>query len=64
MELINLEEAQMAGEAEETTARRPEESGPPSERPAAKPVYQKPIIRKYDQIEQVKPYGPSEMEAG
>jgi hypothetical protein len=28
------------------------------------PVYQKPILRKYDQIEQVKPYGPSEREAG
>jgi len=28
------------------------------------PVYQKPILRKYDQIEQVKPYGPSELEAG
>lgn len=27
-------------------------------------VYQKPILRKYDQIEQVKPYGPSELEAG
>ena len=28
------------------------------------PIYQKPILRKYDQIEQVKPYGPSEREAG
>jgi len=28
------------------------------------PIYQKPILRKYDQIEQVKPYGPSEFEAG
>ena len=28
------------------------------------PIYQKPILRKYDQIEQVKPYGPSELEAG
>jgi hypothetical protein len=27
------------------------------------PAYKKPILRKYDQIEQVKPYGPSEMEA-
>lgn len=27
------------------------------------PVYEKPILRKYDQIEQVKPYGPSELEA-
>ncbi len=30
----------------------------------AAPVYQKPVLRKYDQIEQVKPYGPSELEAG
>ncbi len=30
----------------------------------APPVYQKPVLRKYDQIEQVKPYGPSELEAG
>lgn len=30
----------------------------------AVPVYQKPVLRKYDQIEQVKPYGPSEFEAG
>ncbi len=28
------------------------------------PIYQKPVLRKYDQIEQVKPYGPSELEAG
>jgi hypothetical protein len=28
------------------------------------PVYEKPVIRKYDQIDQVKPYGPSELEAG
>jgi hypothetical protein len=28
------------------------------------PVYEKPVLRKYDQIEQVKPYGPSELEAG
>jgi hypothetical protein len=32
--------------------------------PAARPVYRKPVIRKYDQIDQVKPYGPSEREAG
>jgi len=30
----------------------------------AHPVYEKPVIRKYDQIDQVKPYGPSELEAG
>ena len=29
-----------------------------------RPVYRKPVIRKYDQIDQVKPYGPSEREAG
>jgi hypothetical protein len=28
------------------------------------PAYRKPVFRRYDQIEQVKPYGPSEMEAG
>ncbi len=28
------------------------------------PQYKKPVVRRYDQIEQVKPYGPSEMEAG
>jgi hypothetical protein len=29
-----------------------------------KPVYTKPKLRRYDQIEQVKPYGPSERKAG
>ncbi len=28
------------------------------------PVYRKPTLRRYDQIEQVKPYGPSERKAG
>lgn len=28
------------------------------------PVYTKPKLRRYDQIEQVKPYGPSERKAG
>jgi len=32
--------------------------------PPRQRVYEKPIIRKYDQIDQVKPYGPSELEAG
>jgi len=27
----------------------------------ARPVYQKPTLRRYDQIDQVKPYGPSEI---
>ena len=40
----------------ETPARHEDEVPPP--------VYQKPVLRKYDQIEQVKPYGPSELEAG
>ncbi len=26
-----------------------------------KPIYQKPVLRRYDQIDQVKPYGPSEI---
>lgn len=30
----------------------------------AQPTYHKPVIRKYNQIVQVKPYGPSEKEAG
>jgi len=29
-----------------------------------KPVYRKPRLHRYDQIEQVKPYGPSERRAG
>ena len=28
------------------------------------PTYSKPKLRRYDQIEQVKPYGPSERKAG
>lgn len=28
---------------------------------AAAPLYQKPVLRRYDQIDQVKPYGPSEI---
>jgi hypothetical protein len=31
---------------------------------SARPAYTKPVIRKYNQIVQVKPYGPSEKEAG
>ena len=31
---------------------------------AQAPVYSKPKLRRYDQIEQVKPYGPSERKAG
>lgn len=43
-------------------APRPEEGGVENEA-LTRPVYRKPVLRKYDQIEQVKPYGPSEMEA-
>ena len=39
------------------------ETGAPNDQ-KENPVYQKPILRKYDQIDQVKPYGPSELEAG
>jgi hypothetical protein len=28
---------------------------------AEPPVYEKPVIRRYDQIDQVRPYGPSEV---
>jgi|tagenome__1003787_1003787.scaffolds.fasta_scaffold12524601_2 hypothetical protein len=44
-----------AGSADEPAPRRPVE--PP-------PVYRKPTLRRYDQIEQVRPYGPSERRAG
>jgi hypothetical protein len=43
---------------------------PPANTPGASPAgsrppqYKKPVVRRYDQIEQVKPYGPSEKEAG
>jgi len=37
--------------------------GNPADVPA-RPAYTKPAIRKYNQIVQVKPYGPSEKEAG
>jgi hypothetical protein len=30
----------------------------------APPVYRKPTLRRYDLIEQVRPYGPSERQAG
>jgi hypothetical protein len=29
--------------------------------PAEKPAYEKPRLRRYDQIDQVKPYGPTEL---
>jgi hypothetical protein len=45
-----------AGQARPEAANDAEASTPP--------VYEKPVIRKYDQIDQVKPYGPSELEAG
>ncbi len=38
------------------------EKTPPEPRhPAATPVYEKPRLRRYDQIDQVKPYGPTEI---
>jgi len=41
------------------------ENVPAASSPPPRPrVYEKPVIRKYDQIDQVKPYGPSELEAG
>jgi hypothetical protein len=48
---------------------RPSEGRTPAPSPSAsestpRPTYKKPVIRRYDQIEQVKPYGPSELEAG
>lgn len=35
-----------------------------SDREESPPVYRKPTLRRYDQIEQVRPYGPSERKAG
>lgn len=35
-----------------------------SESESPPPVYRKPTLRRYDQIEQVRPYGPSERQAG
>ena len=47
------------------TETNPPSSGQPSAEPKSeRPVYRKPVLRRYDQIEQVKPYGPSELEAG
>jgi hypothetical protein len=48
----------------ESEARQPEREAITDTEPSAPPVYEKPVIRKYDQIDQVKPYGPSELEAG
>jgi hypothetical protein len=45
-------------------APRPEPAGNEPASPQGQPVYSKPMIRKYNQIVQVKPYGPSEREAG
>jgi hypothetical protein len=43
---------------------RPTSGQPSTQGNTARPVYKKPVLRRYDQIEQVKPYGPSELEAG
>ncbi len=45
-----------------TTPPNPDGSAPAN--PQSQPSYSKPTIRKYNQIVQVKPYGPSEKEAG
>jgi hypothetical protein len=43
---------------------RPGGAQPTGEGNTPRPAYKKPVLRRYDQIEQVKPYGPSELEAG
>lgn len=48
----------------ETAAGQPHSDRAIDAESSATPVYEKPVIRKYDQIDQVKPYGPSELEAG
>jgi len=45
-------------------AEDPKAGAVPPPNPPRPRVYEKPVIRKYDQIDQVKPYGPSELEAG
>jgi hypothetical protein len=50
-------------ETESTAGQRQQEATSDAEA-STPPVYEKPVIRKYDQIDQVKPYGPSELEAG
>jgi hypothetical protein len=42
----------------------PADEPPPGRRTEPPPVYRKPTLRRYDQIEQVRPYGPSERRAG
>jgi len=42
----------------------PNDAGNDPAIPPSQPSYSKPTIRKYNQIVQVKPYGPSEKEAG
>ena len=48
----------------EAENRKDHETAATNDHQEGTPIYQKPILRKYDQIEQVKPYGPSEREAG
>lgn len=48
----------------ENDPKRPTGAEPSNANNAPRPVYKKPVLRRYDQIEQVKPYGPSELEAG
>jgi len=40
---------------------RADRSGSAEPQPQPRPRYEKPILRRYDQIEQVRPYGPSEI---
>lgn len=47
-----------------TDNNRPTGTQPNADASTARPAYKKPVLRRYDQIEQVKPYGPSELEAG
>jgi len=45
----------------ENRVNAPEEAASSRRASAEKPVYEKPRLRRYDQIDQVKPYGPSEL---
>jgi hypothetical protein len=58
------EGSQMDDKTQRTETDRPAGGQPNSAANDARPVYKKPVLRRYDQIEQVKPYGPSELEAG
>lgn len=59
-----MSKTENALQASEPAAGQPQQAAAPDTETSAPLVYEKPIIRKYDQIDQVKPYGPSELEAG